>query len=308
MVQRRHQKDAFARHLERDDLDDDGEGLDHEEAAHDERGDLGLGEDGERRKGRAQGERPRVAHKDRGGVAVVPEEADQGARERARVHRQVGLVVRKGDHGHHQHDHQHAAARETVEAVGQVDRVGEARHQQKDKQHVEPGHKDVVPRDVELRGEHAEVDGKAAGKLDEGRDVAHIDRAQAEGDRDEDEASHLLRGGESQRACVGDGLDVVEQAQGAREERRRHGQDEVGRPFGLQRRGNQRTDEDDDAAHRGRALLDEVGARAVGAHLLADVLAAHQPDKEGHEHHGHDRGQKDRQKDAIARVAGITKH
>src|ERR687898_1182630 len=92
MVDRRHQEDALAEHLEGEDLDEDGERLDHEDAAHEDEQHLGLGHHGERRDRAAQPERPRVPHEDRRGEGVEPEEADARADEARRDEREIGLA------------------------------------------------------------------------------------------------------------------------------------------------------------------------------------------------------------------------
>ena len=61
-------------------------------------------------------------------------------------------------------------------------------------------------------------------------------------------------------------------------------------------------EQDEHAAHRGRALLDEMALRAVGAHLLPDVAEPHEPDPQREQHSRGDQRQHDHQEDLVGRV------
>src|SRR5689334_2428924 len=86
VVDRRHQEDALAGHLEIADLDDDREDFDHEQAADDDQHDLMLGGDGDGADQPAHRQRTGVAHEDRRRRRVEPEEAEAGADHRAKHH------------------------------------------------------------------------------------------------------------------------------------------------------------------------------------------------------------------------------
>ena len=68
----RHEEDALARGLKADDLDDDGERLDDEQAAHYQRDDLRVGEHGDGGKARAQRKRTGIAHEDACRIGIEP--------------------------------------------------------------------------------------------------------------------------------------------------------------------------------------------------------------------------------------------
>src|SRR5690606_38643879 len=86
MMDRRHQEDAAAGHLEEADLDDDRQRLHDEEAADDGEHDLMLGGHRDGADQPAHGERAGVAHEDRGGRRIEPEEAEAGADDGAEHH------------------------------------------------------------------------------------------------------------------------------------------------------------------------------------------------------------------------------
>src|SRR5258706_239250 len=69
MMERRHAEDPLAGELEGADLQDHGEGLDHEEAHHGEEQQLLLDQDRHRAQGPPEGQAPGVAHEHPGGVA-----------------------------------------------------------------------------------------------------------------------------------------------------------------------------------------------------------------------------------------------
>ena len=72
-------KIRLPRSLKEPDLQHHREGLDHEEAAHEEEQQLLLDEEGHGAEGAPQGEAAHVAHEDLGGIAVPPQEAHGGA-------------------------------------------------------------------------------------------------------------------------------------------------------------------------------------------------------------------------------------
>src|SRR5579859_5696113 len=83
MMERGHLEDALLAQLVAAYLEDDREGLEHEDTADEGEQQLLLDDDGDGADGAAESERADVAHEDFGGVGVVPEEADAGADEGA---------------------------------------------------------------------------------------------------------------------------------------------------------------------------------------------------------------------------------
>src|ERR1700733_11729104 len=86
MVDRSHLEDTLAGQLERYDLDDHGERLDHEETADDGEHDLVFDRDRNRAEQSAQSERARVPHKNLRGRRIEPEKAEAGADQSAADH------------------------------------------------------------------------------------------------------------------------------------------------------------------------------------------------------------------------------
>src|SRR4051794_23688380 len=91
MMNRRHPEDAAPGRLERGDLDDDGERLDHKDAADDDEKKLLLDEQRDNPERATQTERSHVAHEDVRGVGVPPQESKAGADERSTEDRQFGF-------------------------------------------------------------------------------------------------------------------------------------------------------------------------------------------------------------------------
>lgn len=141
VVERGHAEDAFAGELEAGDLKDDREGFCDEDAADDDEEDFLFGCDGDDAEEAADGEGAGIAHKDAGGVAVPPEEAEAGAEE---GHADDGEFAGEGDVGDLEvsggfgvagevsegsvggGNGGGATGGEAVEAVGEIDCVGGA--------------------------------------------------------------------------------------------------------------------------------------------------------------------------------------
>src|SRR5208282_4357980 len=87
VVDRRHLEDALSGQLERHHLDDDGDRLEHEQAADDGEHDLVLGGDRNGADHAAERQRAGIAHEDRGRRCVEPEKAKAGAEHGAAQHR-----------------------------------------------------------------------------------------------------------------------------------------------------------------------------------------------------------------------------
>ena len=84
MMQGSHAENPLAvRPLEITDLQDDREGLSHEDAAHHNHDEFLLAEKGKKAEGAAKAEGPHIAHENLGGISVEPQEAQACTDERA---------------------------------------------------------------------------------------------------------------------------------------------------------------------------------------------------------------------------------
>src|SRR5215218_639921 len=128
-----HLEHPSSRKLEDEHLDDNGEGLDDEQPAHNGKQELGLGEHRRRREDAPYRERTRIPHKDVGRVGVVPEEPDDRPDHRAADHGDVVLALEERDGRVGEQGYGRRPGREPVEAVRQVDRIGRTGdHQQQE--------------------------------------------------------------------------------------------------------------------------------------------------------------------------------
>src|SRR2546423_2467146 len=266
MVNRRHQKDAFAERLKGDHLDRNGQRLDHEDAAEQYEQQLGLGHHRQARDRSAEAERARIPHEDRRWEGVEPQKADAASDQAAGDHREVVLAGDEGDaHVREQHDRS-APSREAVETVGEIDGARRSGDDQVDQHRVERPEVDLIV---------DEAQAQCAGQV---RLVAG-DEPQAERYRDRDPElrprpqaerapAHELGvvvGKPEQRTADGGGENphrapvVVAEDQ----ERDRHG------------------DEDEHAAHRRRPRLLEVSFGALLADVLAELPLAQELDELG---------------------------
>ena len=280
VVERAHPEDpAAARRLEVADLEDDGQRLDDEHEA-DDRQDQDLARDQRRdRERRPEGQRPRVAHDHLGRVDVEPQEAEEAADDQAAQDRQVrlGRLVEQGDEDERHEREGQRAAGEAIEAVGEVHPVrrrddGERRegdvHPAVDHHGPDERHRDPVDR---------------VGVLDlERRD-----------DGDDDQPEHLLAGADP---LPRPGVEVVvERAEAADEDQHGEGREDPARRQPAQQEEQHQHDADDqEAAHRGRALLDLVALRAFDADPLAHAQPAQEPDVRRHQDDHHGERQQDR--------------
>ena len=162
-----------------EDLNHNGKGFHHKEAANNKRNQFGLGHHRHATNGGAQGERTRVAHENVGGVRVVPQKADAGASEGATKDRSIEHVEAVGNHGHNnEHDHNRSRC-QAVEAVGEVNGVAHARQQNGNKNDIEPW--DVKA--IDGRSKNAQVKRWQEGELNRRRYAEPIHCQQAEHDR-----------------------------------------------------------------------------------------------------------------------------
>ena len=128
------------------DLDHDAARFHHEHAAGDQKQHFLAGDDGDVANQAPQGQRARIAHKDRSGVGVVPEEPQTGAEHRGTENRHFRGGRDKGhvekarpgldaDDPRHQQQHRgdldHAPGSQAILAIGEIHRVTRAGHHQR---------------------------------------------------------------------------------------------------------------------------------------------------------------------------------
>src|SRR5260221_13345390 len=88
MVDGRHAEDALAAHLERTDLQNDGQRLNDENSAYKEEQNLLLDDYRDDAKRSSERQRTHIAHKNFGGMRVVPKKSQQSANQPAAQNRQ----------------------------------------------------------------------------------------------------------------------------------------------------------------------------------------------------------------------------
>ena len=285
VVQRRHAEDALARELVARDLDDDRDRLEHEEPADDGEHQLVLGDDADDAERPADGERAGVAHEDHRGRRVEPQEPQGRAHHRGaedgelagagdvidlevvgedQIADEIGDEREAAGGDHRRHDG------EPIEPIGQVDGVGRAGHHQRRDRHEE----------------HAEIDDDG---LEEGHGEGGAERAARQddvgdgGDPADDQLRQQLaparqpaRRAPRQLAVVVDEADHAE----THGHEQRHPDVAVAEIGPQQGRDGER-EEDENAAHGGRALLgEEVVLRPVEADRLALALLGFEPGDE----------------------------
>ncbi len=294
-MQRRHLEDPLpVTQLVAGHLENDRQRLDHENPADAHQQDLLLNKDGDHAHAAAQRKRPYIAHEDLGRVRVVPQKAQRSARHGAAEYRQLARSgqphqvqifcelsmaagVRQHRHGPGGDDHQ--PDREAIQSIGQVHGVGTANQDEGDKQEEEDKRERVGER-VAKEG----VDDKTGLEALEER---HVHRRRVAPVRPQYQQKHAHRQRHHalrrELAPAGDAevlvfanLGVVvpkpDRAEGHDAEDRDPdiGVGEV-RP---QQRGHHNGDDDQHAAHGGRAGLLLVRARAFLADHLADLELA----------------------------------
>ena len=105
-----------------------------------------------------------------------------------------------------------------------------------------------------------------------------------------------------------DGGQVVDKTQNAGGQRGQQHEHKLGGEFAHQQAGQRDRDEDDDATHGGRTLLNKVTLGAVGSNLLADTLDLQQLDPPRHKQQRNGGGDAKSQKGLIRRIRGIAEH
>src|SRR6476660_3210873 len=314
VVDRRHAKHALAGQLERKHSHYHRHGLQHEQSAHHREHDLMLGGDRNRADHTAERERSGVAHEDRGGRRVEPQESQSGTDHGSAQHRQFAgardvvdvEVVREervareiGDEAEAQRDDDHGHGREPIEAVGQIHGVAGADDDERAKDDEEPAERKHQL--LEERKRQRAREWLAADRNDE------IDGSRA--DQRLDQQAKLAR--KSDMGLLRHLEVVVVEAD--RAERKRHAEhdpDVAVVRIGPQRGRDQHPEQDHQPAHGRRALLgDQVGLRSVAADRLALALPQPQlvddrgPEQE-HEHKRRDHRSDGAERDVAQHIEG----
>src|SRR5215210_6045534 len=257
-----HLEHPSSRKLEDEHLDDNGEGLDDEQPAHDGKQELSLGEHRRGREDTPYRERTRIPHKDVGRVGVVPEEPDDRPDHRAADHGDVVLALEERDGRVGEQGYGRRPGGEPVEAVRKVDGVGRAGDHQQQEHAEERYPQDPGPQDqaaVEIRHEHGLGDADVANRQD-------VRQNHREGEQEE-----LVAGAQPFGALFGDLLPVVVEAyarnDGDEQERRERGH---GRPRHHSERREEAGKHDDPTHGRG-AGFDQVGLRSFFADELPEL-------------------------------------
>src|ERR1035437_5483339 len=282
VVERRHPKHPLAAELEAGYLNHVRSHLEHEDDA-DEGQDQDLacdqGYDGQHADER---KRHGVSHEDLGRVNVEPQETYDRPDGDGGDHGQVGLggLVENCDDQEADEREDERAAGQTVEPIGQVDAIAAAHDR-------ENGHDDEQDgADLDLAVDQRDGDGSSALPGADEWDTASVE-AEVVLDVDGDHDGHdqlpqdLVAAAD---ADAGSGVQVViDGAQGAyegqHEERRIRGGVESVEDVGQ----DENDGDNEDAAHRGRALLDQVSPGAVLTDLLAHTKPAQHPQERRHE-------------------------
>src|SRR5919112_4639037 len=189
--------------LEDEDLDDNGEGFDDEQTAHNGQEELCLGEHSGRGQDAPYRERAGIAHKDVCRVGVVPEEPDDCADHGAADHGDVVLALEESDGRVGEQGYGRCTGREPVEAVRQVDGVGRARDHQQQEHAEERDPHHARPKDkaaVEVGHEH----GLGDAHVTHGK---HVGKNHRQGQKEE-----LVAGAQPLWSLTGDLLPVVVEA------------------------------------------------------------------------------------------------
>ena len=111
-----------------------------------------------------------------------------------------------------------------------------------------------------------------------------VDRKEPDAERDERLPDDLRPRRETERALLHDLRVVVDEPEQTAAEQRDQRDHAVAADLAEAQVDDRDHEQYQHAAHRGRALLDEVPLGAVRAHLLPDVPEAKQPDPQREEH------------------------
>jgi hypothetical protein len=138
MMKRRHGEEPFAGQFKTQNLEDDGDGFEHENSAHDREEQLLFTTNRDHPDHPADRERAGVAHNHFGGMTIEPEETEASPDERGADDRQLAgkrikwdlqvlrdakVTGRVGEERVSKSDRDRAANREAVEPIGEIDRI-----------------------------------------------------------------------------------------------------------------------------------------------------------------------------------------
>ena len=308
VVQRRHAEDALAGGLKNADLDDVGEDDSDEEATDDDGEQLRLGEDRQARDSSTESEGTRVTHEDLRRRGVPPQESRKGADQCGTEDRQVERVSRRvavrlvraelrtrldalevGDERVRAKDKDRDTRGQAVEAVRQVRRVRPGRHDE-----VGP---DEVQDDAQTEARKAQ--GQGRGTRERNREGARVfielvgfnERAQGKERGHGDLSDDLAGGMQAERTLTHDLDAVVQEADDAQADEQED-QQQAG-PRGARARDHrtdqprdERREDDDDAAHRGRSTLGQVLSGPVLADELSVLVHDQETDEDWRARHG----------------------
>ena len=269
----------------------------------------------------AQRQRSRVAHEHLRGRRIVPEEAKPPANQRthhygklrrSRRRRQQQVVGkarrprRIGDETERRARDHHLADGQAIQTVREVHRIARTHD------HERAERDEAVDRQVEhevfqerqrearrkarlgRRRQRAARQRRRCRLLRVVRDPEHRDP----GDHELHQEPHLAR--KPRRALLGDLLIVVDEADAAEADRhKQHDPDVLVFEIAPQQRAGKNAEQDEEAAHGGRALLRLVAFRAVGADRLTLALPRAQPRDHGRaKQHCQDQPRRERQRHA----------
>ena len=297
MVERCHPEDTFTGGFKDADLNDIRENNRDEQASHDDGEQLRLREHRQAGDSATKSESTRVAHEDLSGRRVPPQEARQRTNERGTENRKVKGVTRRvagrlirpelrarlnalevrDECVGTEHEDGHTR-RQTIQAIGQVRRIRPRRHNEirpdqiQDDTHAEP-------RKAQRQGRGPrEGNRQCSGIFAEL--VRHDEGSQREERCDGNLADNLARRMQTERTLAHDLDAVIKQSDDAQAHKQEHEEQAGPRRSGT---GDQRTNQpghhgrqnDDNAAHGGRAALGQVLGRPILADELT-VLVQHQ--------------------------------
>ena len=295
VVDRGDQEDPAPPVLEADRLDDHGERLDDVDPGDQDEQRLGAGDDREAGERAAERHRARVAHEELGREGVVPEEPDRGPDQRGRQDRQIELEVGAladvaradvADHGDREEGEERddsGSRREAVEAVRQVPTVRGARDDEE-----EEGVVGVRERDVDV----------GDGDVDRGVELFLRVDGEPDDDRDPGEQKQFPSALEAERATVAKLDEVVQEPDRAASDGHEQDGQRGERELRQRQEGQCRAEQDQQAAHHRRALLDDMTDGAFLADLRAQLVAAQELDELRPDHDGDDHGDQPRYEDS----------
>ena len=176
--------------------------------------------------------------------------------------------MQKRHSSHSQHGNHGRAAGKAVQTVGQVYGVGKTSDHQPAKDNVEPREREAA----NGSRKNAKVNRQTTGKTNLGGNAAPVDGKHGKGNADDGEANHLGVRRQAERAAVRDRGQVIDETKDAGCQRSEQHKHELGSKLAHQQAGQGDGHQNDDAAHGGGPLLNQVTLGAIGADLLTDTL------------------------------------